>query len=189
MMVTPEIRYPRNSVKPFTDSQARLLLSLYLQVPVTTEIRKPGCLTYVNPNLTFFDSTSKLKFSYVIGVFSNSNPSPSAESIKFDEPAQSWQLHCSLSGSPRLVNLEPGTEMSQSKPWKGWKHFTFSVGAANFQTAIRSFLQQKPDMHCSSNPADYYLEAFHLNAELKYQSGHAELGWSMRDASIQIVKQ
>ena len=189
MMVTPEIRFSmKPALKPLVDPKASLVVAFDLQVPVALDQQKAGSHSYVNPCFVFVDPKTKLKFSYIIVTFSNGYRI-SKESIAYDEPSHSWMLHTYMSTNQQWVVLEPGSEVFQSKPWKGWKHFSFSISPTQVRLALDAFRQHQPTLSCSTNPADYVLQSFHLNAELKYQSAHAELGWSMRDATISLVRQ
>ena len=72
MMVTPEIRFPmKPGIKPFADPMCRMLASFDLQIPVALDQQKAGSHSYVNPCFVFIDPKTKVKFSYIIGTFSN----------------------------------------------------------------------------------------------------------------------
>jgi hypothetical protein len=188
MMVTPEIRFPmKRAIKPFADPMGRLVTSFDLQVPVALDQQKAGSHSYVNPCFVFIEPKTKVKFSYIIVTFSNGYRIVK-ESIAYDEPSHSWMLHSYMTTNQQWVALEPGSEVFQSKPWKGWKHFSFSITPAHVRSALNAFCQRQPAVPCSTNPADYVMQSFHLNAELKYQTAHAEMGWSMRDAAISLVR-
>jgi hypothetical protein len=188
MMVTPEIRFPmKPALKPFADPWDRLITSFDLQVPVALDQQKAGSHSYVNPCFVFMDPKTKLKLSYIIVTFSNGYRIVK-ESVAYDEPSHSWMLHTYMSTNQEWVAPEPGSEVFQSRPWTGWKHFSFSISPAHVQSALNAFRQRQPMITCSTNPADYVLQSFHLNAELKFQTAHAEMGWSMRDATISLVR-
>jgi hypothetical protein len=80
-----------------------------------------------------------------------------------------------------------GSALFQDQPWTGWRPFRFAITQSNFQAALRALKEKYPDFSGSSDPADYEFVAWHLNAELKYASGPAELGWSMRRAAIALA--
>ena len=174
-------------IRPFAEPNACLVTAFDLQVPVAVDQRKAGSHSYVNPCFVFVDLKTKLKLSYIIVAFSNGFHVVK-ESIAFDEPSHSWMLHTYMTDNQQWVTLEAGSEVFQSKPWKGWKHFAFRITAANLQSALNAFRERQPSILCSTNPADYVVQSFHLNAELKYQTAHAELGWSMRNATISLVR-
>jgi len=188
LMVTPEVLFPlKPAHKPFIGPKDCLVVSFDLQVPVAQDEQKAGSHTYVNPCLVFVDPTTKVKFSYIVVTFSKGYRIVK-ESIAYDGPSHSWMLHTYMSTNQQWVALAPGSEMFQSRPWKGWKHFSFSVTQAHVQAALNAFRERQPEVTCSINPADYVLQSFHLNAELKYQTAHAEMGWSLRDAEIAWVR-
>ena len=57
---------------------------------------------------------------------------------------------------------------------------------ANAKHAFSALHQARPEVVCSTNPADYVLQFCHLNAEFKYDAARTELGWSMREAKITL---
>lgn len=186
MMVTPEIKFPsKNPIRPFEKPGARLLLSFDLQVPVANDQKKNGSHSYVNPCFVFTDPTTKLKLSYIVATFSNGYRLTKAD-IRYDEPSHSWMLHTSMAPGQKWLVLEPGSEVFQSTPWTGWKHFAFAITTENMLSALREFSHQKPELPCSTNPGDYVLSSYHLNAEFNFRTAPAELGWSMREAMISL---
>ena len=188
LMVTPEVLFPlKPAHKPFASPQDRLIVSFDLQVPVAEDEQQAGSHTYVNPCLVFIDPQTKVKFSYIVVTFSKGYRIVK-ESIAYDGPSHSWMLHTYMSTNQQWVALEPGSAVFQSRPWLGWKHYAFSITQAHVQAALNAFRQRQPEVACSTHPADYVLQSFHLNAELKYQTAHAELGWSLRDAEIAWVR-
>jgi hypothetical protein len=184
MMVTPEIRFSRKQdIRPFADPRGGLEVSFDLQVPVVDDQKKAGSHSYVNPCLVFVDPKTKLKFSYIVVAFSYGYRIVK-ENIAFDEPSNSWMLHTYMAPGQQWVTLRPGSAEFSAQPWKGWKRYAYVITTANAQSALNAFKTQRPEIPCSTNPADYVLQSFHLNAEFNFRTARAELGWSMRDASI-----
>jgi hypothetical protein len=54
--------------------------------------------------------------------------------------------------------------------------------------ALAALREQQPETACSTDPADYQLRSFHLNAEITYETAPAELGWSMRQALVTVLE-
>jgi len=79
-----------------------------------------------------------------------------------------------------------GSESKMYAPWRGWRHFEYTVNRGNFADALRYLKEQYPDSLKSTNPDDYMLLQVHLNAEIQYRSAPAELGWSMRGLTLSV---
>lgn len=189
MMVTPEIRFPMKAgIRPLADPNTSLRVSFDLQVPTAVDQQKSGSHTYVNPCLVLVDPKTKVRISYIVVAFSKGYRIVK-ESVGYDDPSRSWMLHTYMSTNQQWMTLQPGSAVFHDQPWKGWKHFSFAITPANARAAFSALHAARPEIACSTNPADYVLQSFHLNAELKYNTAHAELGWSLRDAKVELVAQ
>ena len=190
MMVTPQINFSPVQVSHLFRTRGDMLrITMDLQIPVAVCAQKKGSLTYVNPILVFSDPKRKVKISYIVGLFSSwatKKPAKIIENIAYDDPSHSWMIHCNLVPGIRWATMGSDSSSYQALPWKGWKHFSYSITRENFESALHVFREQQPDLDCSTDPADYLLQSFHLNAELTYQTAPTELGWSMRNAMILI---
>lgn len=188
MMVTPQFFFPKPQVAGlFQAREDRLKVSMDLQIPVAVSAQKKGSLAYVNPVLVFIDAKRNVKISYTVGMFATwpaRNGPKMVEHIGYDEPSHSWMIHCNLMPGIRWATFESDSSIYQVLPWKGWKHFSYAITWENFAAALKIFREKQPDVNCSTDPADYRLHSFHLNAEITYQIAPAELGWSMRHAEI-----
>ena len=188
MMVTPQIRFaPETAVRPFCTENGRLDLSLDLQIPVAECGEKKGSLAYVNPVLLLVDPQRGVKISYVVDLFarrSTGGPQKVIQHIAHDGPTKSWMIQCKLVPGNSWVDIGKGSEVFQTAPWRGWRHFSCSVTRANVLAALKALRKQQPETNCSLDPADFQLSSFHLNAELTFETAPAELGWSMRRALL-----
>jgi arylsulfatase A len=188
MMITPQVLFaPETAVRPFRSENSRLDLSLDLQVPVATCGEKKGSLAYVNPVLLLVDPQRGVKISYVVDLFSRrsrSNPRKVIQHIAHDGPTNSWMIQCNLvSGNP-WVDIGKDSEMFQTAPWSGWRHFSCTLTRAHFVAALKALQEQEPETNTSLDPGDFQLRSFHLNAEITFETAPAELGWSMRRALL-----
>jgi hypothetical protein len=52
---------------------------------------------------------------------------------------------------------------------------------------LKAMREQEPQVNVSTDLGDYRLTAFHLNAETRFQTTPAELGWSMRNLRIAVI--
>jgi hypothetical protein len=197
MMITPAVMLPKNKiVYPFSAAGSAILNSLELQVPVAISQNRPGNLAYVVINLLFEDRQSKTKISYAVDLFHHSlraAPPPPPERLqqtelgKFDPNTQSFQVGNPLAYGSRVVTVVPGSTLFQTTPWKGWRLFQAEINERDFSNALHA-LEGETAFHGSGSPADYRLIEWHLNAELMFGSGPAELGWSMRHAKVTMVQ-
>lgn len=197
LMITPEVKFPKeNRGYPFAQPGVAMVNSLELQIPVAVDQSRPGNITYVTSDFTFEDRQTKVKISYGVSIFhhaARARPPPAldqmirGEAHSFDEPSNSFQVGNPLWPGSRVVSLLEGSTPFQDQPWRGWRSFKFAITESNFKTALQALKQKFPEFSGSENPADYALVSWHLNAELKFATGPAELGWSMRHASITLV--
>jgi hypothetical protein len=190
MMITPQIKFaPETAVHPFRTENGRLDLSLDLQIPVAECGEKKGSLAYANPVLLLVDPQRGVKISYVVGLFSRrstGNPLKVIQHIAHDGPTKSWMIACKLVPDNPWVEIGKDSEVFQTAPWRGWRHFSCTLTRAHVLAALKALREQQPETNCSLDPGDYQLHSFHLNAELTFETAPAELGWSMRHAQLTL---
>ena len=80
-----------------------------------------------------------------------------------------------------------GSTLWQSQSWVGWKPFRFAVTRENFAAGLAALKEKGAGFKGSLEPGDYSLTSVHLNAELKFGTGPAEMGWSMRGEKVALV--
>jgi hypothetical protein len=95
-------------------------------------------------------------------------------------------IQCKLVPGNSWVGMGKGSETFQTAPWSGWRHFSCTLTRANVLAALKALREQEPETKCSMDPADYQLRAFHLNAEITFETAPAEMGWSMRRALLTL---
>jgi len=194
MMITPAFRLPKDQhLFPFEQTGVAMVNSLELQIPVARDTSQPGNITYATSDLVFEDRQSHAKISYGVNLFHHTpRPMPpmgrprliETEVGVYDAPSHSFQVGNPLAVGSRVVSILAGSALHQDQPWSGWRLFKFAITQNNFRTALQSAKAKSPDFAGSDNPADYAFIEWHLNAELKFATGPAALGWSMRRASI-----
>ena len=153
-------------------------------------------MTYVVSDLQFVDTGTGTRISYETALFHHSmntgSPlTPAALEARevgaFDGPSQSFQVGNPIAPGSRVITLLAGSTLFQHGTWTGWRRFRGAITYANFKTALASLKKKSPAFKASDNPADYELTQWHLNAELKFGAGPAELGWSMRHAKVALL--
>jgi hypothetical protein len=198
MMITPEFRLPPSRhLFPFKREGGAIVTSLELQVPVAEDLNRPGNYTYVEPYLVFMDPNAKVLISYGIVLFHNApmgrTSIPNQDTLHrtevgpYDERSHSYQVGNPLAPDSRVVSALPGSTLFQTHPWKGWRPFQFAILKRNFEVALKSLKDKDPTFVGSTDPADYELIRWHLNAEIQFATSAARLGWSLRNAEIDIT--
>jgi hypothetical protein len=197
MMVTPAFTPPRQKIiYPFAQSGIALLNSLELQIPVARDMNRDGNMTYANAVFVLEDRRSHTQISYEVNLFHHAlrpGKPPTQEWLRrtevgtYDVPSQSFQIVNPPAPDSRIVSALTGSALYQNQPWKGWRPFRFAITANNLTTAIQDIKEKYASFRGSENVADYGLVEWHLNAELKFHSGPAELGWSMRGALVALT--
>jgi hypothetical protein len=197
MMITPAYRPLKDQVvHPFAQNGTAVINSLELQVPTARDDNKPGNYTYVVADMLFEDVNTHTTISYGATLFHHTlskGVPPTPELLRkmevgvFDVESNSFQVSNPLEKYSRVVTALPGSALFQTQPWRGWQRFEFAITRNDFITALRSLRARAPAFKGSENPEDYALMGWHLNAELQFGSGPAELGWSMRGAELKLA--
>jgi hypothetical protein len=190
-MITPSYMFgPEQVIYPWRAPDNHLQVSLDLQIPTAVCAEKKGSLAYANPLLTLVDPKTKLKISWGPMLFSKRSRGDATrplQHIAYDAPSHSWMIRDRLVPGASWLELAPGSASYQTAPWRGWRHFCWSVSRAHVTAALKAMREQEPQVKVSIDPGDYQLTSFHLNAETHYQTAPAELGWSMRNLRIAVT--
>ncbi len=202
MMITPSIQFaPKRrtgrtarggtTVYPWREKNGRLRVALDLQVPTAVCAEKKGSLAYANPLLTLIDFKRNVKLSWGPRLFSKrsrGDPTKPAGRIAYDKPSHSWMIRESLVRGAAWLALAPDSAPYQTASWRGWRRFSWAIDRAHAAAALTAMHEQEPGVTMSTDPGDYRLAAFHLNAEITYETAPAALGWSMRNLRIAMEK-
>jgi hypothetical protein len=197
MMITPAFKPPKEQrLYPFAEPGLAIANSLELQVPSARDLNRPGNFTYVVATFVLEDRQTHTQISYDVDLFHHAagpvQPTTPERLRKtevgaFDEPSHSFEVGNPVAAGSRVVTMAAGSTPRQYQPWRGWRLFKFAITRANFKAALGALKEQALAFKGSEDPADYALSEWHLNAELKFGSGPAELGWSMRRARVALV--
>jgi len=204
MMITPEfMAKPADRIRPYAKPGMAIVTTFDLQIPIShadnshaSQADNKHSLTYIVTDFVFEDRTTHTKITYEftcfhLGMF-HGNPPPVAwlrkyEAGAYDAPSQTFQVNNPISPDSRLHTVLPGSTLFQSAPWTGWRPFRVAITQQNFATSLQALLADNKGFKGSANPADYTLISAHLNAELKYDAGPSDLGWSLRRERISLV--
>ncbi len=190
MMITPVIRFPK-PVYIYSTSQGFLQSSFDLQVPVAEDRSSPKSKTFVNANYLFRDKKSGGELTFNVMLFFHRHDRPIEGSVRVDRDTSDFMFNAPLLPQTKRVDMMTGSDVYQGKPWLGWKGYKYRITKKNMLLAIDAAKKAYPSVSLSSDPADYGLIQFHLNAELHFDPLSAEatrLGWSMRNMEIKWGK-
>ncbi len=190
-MITPSYMFaPQETVNPWRTPGSRLEVSLDMQIPTAVCTEQKGSLAYVNPLIQLTDPNTKLRLSWGPMLFSKRSKGEHTkplQHIAYDAPSRSWMIRDRLVPGASWLEMASGSASYQSAPWRGWRHFSWSVSRDHVTAALEAMRRQEPAVKLSADPGDYQLTWFHLNAETHFQSAPAELGWSMRNLRITLL--
>jgi hypothetical protein len=202
MMITPAYMIPEGErFRPFKKTDSAIVNSLQLQVPTARDENKSGNFTYVVADFVFRDEKSQTTISYGVTLFHHDprNIDPTVlpreevlirtETGGYDRPSHSYQVSNMLAPGSRIVTPLFQSTLFQVRPWKGWRKFDFAITYGNFRNALEALRTREAEFKGSHDPADYIFLEWHLNAELQYSSGPAELGWSLRETRVELMSE
>jgi hypothetical protein len=203
MMITPALTITPPSIPPdgphlypFAEGGLAIVNTLDLQIPFARDTSKPGNITYITSDLQFEDPKTRIRISYGANLFHHAlgpTPANTPERLRqtevgaYDAPSRSFQVGNTIEAGSRVITLMAGSERQQTQPWRGWRTFRFAITRQNFKTALTALKERSAAFSGSENPSDYALIGWHLNAELQFANGPAELGWSMRKARLALA--
>ena len=190
-MITPSYQFgPEEIIHPWRAPDGCLQVSFDLQIPTAVCQENKGSLAYVNPLLQLVDRKTGLRISWGPMLFSKRSREDATtplQHIAYDGPSRSWMIRDRLVPGASWHELAPGSASYQTAPWRGWRRFSWSVSRAHVTAALEAMRRQEPEVKISTDPGDYQLTSFHLNAETHFQARPAELGWSMRKLQIEVT--
>lgn len=180
MMITPQYTWSAGTQPfPFATSTAVLSGSMDLQVPTASGE------AYVVEDLLFEDPNG-VRVSYGIKLFANGTTSP-VIGCGHDDASNSYTLNSPLGINEEFVSKAASSASDTGVPWQGWQHFEWSINQGQFTAALQFLATQFPGQVQDVDPTQYLLAQEHLNAEINFLPGPAELGWSMSGLKIWLV--
>lgn len=193
MMISPLYHWSRE-IPTFRSAGGTIDVAFDLQVP--TAVSAPGVTSvFAKLDLLFTDTTSGTRFSYSCGVF-NDHSMPGQDNAGFDPISKTVIVMAQVTPPAtahngnrvgHYVTLLPGNSPYQTAPWRGWKHFAFSISAAQFAAGLAAAKSFATDngYALSLDPAKYTLAQVHANTEMRYTARSVtELGWSIRQLRL-----
>ncbi|WP_428395316.1 hypothetical protein [Lichenicoccus sp.] len=186
-IITPSIMFkPGTHAFNGLDRGDRINVSFDLQVPVAGDEHKPLSTTYVVSDLDFTNPETRASFYVNEMVFHNAVERPN-EWVFLDPDTKMAVVLGVDSPSSQYATFRSKSASYQKRPWIGWKHFSYSIDQMQFHSALLAVQHKYPGIKLSDDVADWDLTHWHLNAELLFKSGPAEMGWSMRKAAVTLT--
>jgi hypothetical protein len=180
MMITPQYIWSSGTEPvPFASSTTVLNGSLDLQVPTASGV------AYVVADLLFEDPNG-VRVSYGVKLFGNGVTNP-VVGCGYDAPSNSYTIDSPLGFDERFVSNAANSASDTGVPWLGWQHFEWSISQSQFTAALQYLAPQFSGKIQDVDATQYVLAEVHLNAEINFLPGPAELGWSMRGLKIWLV--
>ena len=187
LIITPSITFrPNTPAFSSNDRHTRVEVSFDLQVPVAADQHKPLSTTYVVSDLNFTDPRRNTSFYVNEMVFHNGVDHPN-EWVFFDPDTKMAVVLGVARQDSQYATVGPNSAHYQSAPWKGWKHFSYTVDEMQFRSAMLAAQYKYPAIKLYDRVGDWELNGWHLNAELLFKTGAAQMGWSMRNATIAMT--
>jgi hypothetical protein len=195
MMITPVFDVDAASIFPFADSRQKLYQSLKLRIPLAVSQSRPKNIAYVVSDFVFTDRTTGAKITYEVALFHGNPRAPqltreglmATEVGPFDVDSHSYQVRNPLTPLSRLMTPAVGSALFSAQPWHEKRTIAFTISWQNFKTALQS-LKSKTSFSGSLDPADYSWRHWHLNAEVQFDEVPVELGWSLSDTKITLIR-
>jgi hypothetical protein len=180
MMIAPQYTWTSGAGPiPFASSTTVLNGSLDLQVPTASGE------AYVVLDLLFEDPNG-VHISYGVRLFSNGTTNP-VVGCGYNAPANSYKIDSPLGFDERFVSKAANSASDTGVPWLGLQHFEWSISQSQFAAALQFLAPQFPGDIQDVDPTQYMLTQVHLNAEINFYPGPADMGWSMSGLNIWLV--
>jgi hypothetical protein len=180
MMIAPQYAWSSGTGPiPFASSSTVLSGSLDLQVPTASGE------AYVVLDMLFED-TNGGRVTYGVKLFANGVTNP-VVGCGYNAPANTYKIDSPLGIDERFVSKAANSASDTGVPWLGWRHFEWSISQSQFAAALQFLEPQFPGKIQTVDPTQYTLTQVHLNAEINFAPGPAEMGWSMSGLNIWLV--
>jgi hypothetical protein len=179
-MITPAYDFPPLArIALFDESDSAVSCTLELQVPVAADGGgSPRSGAYINLNLLMAKGAGEGQVTVNGGLFYNRR-ADDPERVGFDPVTKHVIVLTPIQRQSQWSTYTEDSEVRQGTPWKGWKKFRFTVTRDNFVSALKAVSAKHPTVS-PGDPAEWKLAMIHLNAEIRYETAPAEMGWSMR---------
>jgi hypothetical protein len=179
MMITPQYIWASGTQPvPFASSTAVLSGSMNLQIPTASGA------AYVVLDL-LFEGPNGVRISYGIEIFHKGLTNP-VLSCGYDVPSHSYKLDSPLGVDEQYVSMAANSTSYTAVPWLGWQSFGWSISQSQFSAALQFLAQQFPAAVQDVDSTQYTLAEVHLNAEINFLPGPADLGWSMSGLTMML---
>lgn len=159
---------------------------LDLQVPAAAGGGGQDNNVYVSSDRQFTDPVRRVKISNGVNLFHLGSGATATQNAGFDRHSGRYMLNVRLNPGTTWPYALPGNARRQTAPFSGYRSYRYQVTRDGFADGLAALRKANPSANISTDPKDYVLTMFHLNAELHCRAGHSELGWSMRNLQVSV---
>ncbi len=195
VMVAPQYNFDlQNPTFPFRTPASLLTTNFDLQVPYAhNNPRIPEHHPFVVSDITTAEidghGNTFNRVTLHASAFS-SGQGGGNEGIMYDAATNSVIISGVIRPASIYLNQLPGSATFSGSPWTGFRHFGFTQDTSQFARGLADAHKIFPQL--STNPADYVLVQWHLNAELTYDNSDLNLpidmGWSLRGIRVDLTQ-
>ncbi len=158
-----------NPPHPFLDRTKSLVWSIQLQIPTayTNGTAAAHALGYV----LLQDTKSRKNIWYGANIFDTRGTAVAVDTIMIDAAngvGTGWPIIFGVAGVNGVYTSNPnGSAPFQSKPWRGFKSFSFSIPYAQMKSTIQALKAKYASLKSlSDDPADYVLLSANFDPEM-----------------------
>jgi hypothetical protein len=182
-----------NPPHPFLDPTKGLVWSIRLQIPTAYTNGTAAAQGYV----LLQDTKSRKNIWYGANIFDTRGTAVAVDTIMMDADnngvGTNWPIVGGVAGVNGVYTSNPnGSAPFQSKPWRGFKSFSFSIPYAQMKSTIQSLKAKYASLKSlSDDPADYVLLSANFDPEMPYTDPNRPFGpkvFARRGLSAKLMK-
>jgi fibronectin type 3 domain-containing protein len=161
-----------NPPHPFLDLTKSLVWSIQLQIP--TAYTNGTAVAHAGGFVLLQDTKSRKDIWYGACIFDTRGTAVAVDTIMIDADnngvGTGWPIVGGVAGVNGAYTSNPnGSAHFQSKPWRGFKSFSFSIPYAQMKSTIQALKAKYASLKSlSDNPADYVLLSANFDPEMPY---------------------
>ncbi|MGC2224033.1 MAG: fibronectin type III domain-containing protein [Methylocella sp.] len=165
---------------PFLDPTKSLVWSIRLQIP--TAYTNGTAVAHADGYVLLQDTKSGKHIWYGANIFDTRGTAVAVDTKMMDSDINgvgtNWPIIIGVAGVNGVYTSNPnGSAPFQSKPWRGFKSFSFSIPYAKMKSTIQTLKAKYASLaSLSGDPADYVLLAANFDPEMPYTDPNRPFG-------------
>ncbi len=187
--VWPQLNWaPSPGIYPFSSTKNAIVGNVLMQIPTAFSSGGGNSNAYVGGNIVFINPKTGTRLAFVPDIFSNSNGAdgdPNKHTMHIDSQTNNIVAEVGMGTNNPWITLAADSATEQWHPWSGYKKFAYTLTYQEFATILAA--ASSVEQGVSLNPGDWELQSAHINSEIHYQTGRAELGLSMQNYTLTII--